>query len=200
MTTIAPLPPSAAHPSEVGAGEHTPTQRLLTGSLVVAPLLYLAADSTYAARGWTDGTAGVLHVLGAMAYGFVVLRVAAWLPARSRLAAWIVLTGLIGMAGNVAYGFETIHLSFGDTQLVDRAGAATIIKPLGLAFPVSFVLVAAGLRELGHRWQAACVLGAVLVWPVAHIGNVAELAVLVNLALTVAFGTIAWSAGQGRRA
>ena len=30
----------------------------------------------------TTPTAGVLHVLGAIAYGFVVLRVASWLPAR----------------------------------------------------------------------------------------------------------------------
>ena len=65
----------------------TPTNRLLTGSLVVAPLIYLAADSTYAARGWDDGTAGIIHVLGAIAYGFVILRVASWLPPTSKLAA-----------------------------------------------------------------------------------------------------------------
>jgi len=78
---------------------NTPTERLLTGSLFVAPLVYLAADSTYAARGWDNGTAGVIHVLGAIAYGFVVLRVAGWLPRSSKLAAVILLTGLIGMAG-----------------------------------------------------------------------------------------------------
>jgi hypothetical protein len=39
----------------------TPTGKMLTGALIVAPLIYLAADSTYAARGWDDGTAGVLH-------------------------------------------------------------------------------------------------------------------------------------------
>ena len=62
-------------------GATTPTDRLLTGALLVAPLIYLAADTTYAARGWDDATGGVLHVLGAIAYGFVVLRVASWLPA-----------------------------------------------------------------------------------------------------------------------
>src|ERR1700710_1942394 len=102
----------------------TPTERLLTGSLLVAPLIYLAADSTYAARGWDDGAAGIIHVLGAIAYGFVVLRVASWLPAASKLAATILLAGLIGLAGNVAYGFEAIHTSLGDTALVHRSGAA----------------------------------------------------------------------------
>ncbi|MET3806833.1 hypothetical protein ABIB25_003853 [Nakamurella sp. UYEF19] len=54
----------------------TPTERLLTSTLLIAPVIYLAADSMYAARGWNDATAGVLHVLGAIAYGFVVLRIA----------------------------------------------------------------------------------------------------------------------------
>ena len=108
----------------------------------MAPLVYLAADSTYAARGWDDATAGVIHVLGAIAYGFVILRVAGWLPRHSRLAAAILLTGIIGLAGNVAYGFEAIHMSLGDTQLVHQPGAANLIKPLGLFFPLSFALVA----------------------------------------------------------
>ena len=91
-----------------------PLSRILTASLVVAPLLYLAADATYAAKGWDDATGGGLHVLGAIAYGFVILAAAGWLPASSRLRAAIVVVGLIGLAGNVAYGFDAIHTSFGD--------------------------------------------------------------------------------------
>jgi hypothetical protein len=176
----------------------TPTERLLTGSLLVAPLIYLAADSTYAARGWDDGTAGIIHVLGAIAYGFVILRVVSWLPPTSRLAAAILLTGLIGMAGNVAYGFEAIHMSLGDTQLVHRSGAANLIKPLGLFFPLSFALVAFALAKLGHRWQGILVLVAVIAWPIAHIGNIAALAVAVNIALVIALGTLTWPRTQPR--
>jgi hypothetical protein len=171
----------------------TPTDRLLTGALLVAPLIYLAADSTYAARGWDDSTAGVMQVLGAIAYGFVILRVASWLPASSKLAAIILLTGLIGLAGNVAYGFEAIHMSLGDVQLVHQPGAANLIKPLGLFFPLSFALVSVALFKLGHRWQGALVLVSMIAWPVAHIGNVAAVAVPVNVALVVAFGSLAWS-------
>jgi hypothetical protein len=171
----------------------SPTDRLLTGALLVAPLIYLAADSTYAARGWDDGTAGVIHVLGAIAYGFVILRVTSWLPATSKLAAVILVTGLIGLAGNVAYGFEAIHMSLGDVQLVHRHGAANLIKPLGLFFPLSFALVSVALVKLGHRWQAALVLVAMIAWPVAHIGDIAALAVLVNVALVLALGSLAWS-------
>lgn len=171
----------------------TPTEKILNTTLLLAPLIYLAADSTYAARGWQDPTAGVLHVIGAMAYGFVILRVAMWLPRDSRLGAAIVLIGLIGMAGNVAYGFDTIHMSLGDTALVDQAGAANLIKPLGLFFPLSMALVAIALVNLRRRWQGALVLVAALVWPIAHIGNIAALAVPVNIALVVALGSLVWS-------
>ena len=171
----------------------TPTERLLTGSLLVAPLVYLAADTTYAARGWDDAAGGVLHVLGAIAYGFVVLRVASWLPRESKLAAWILFTGLVGMVGNAAYGFEAIHMSLGDTQLVDQPGAANLIKPLGLFFPLSFALIAWALVRLGHRWQGGLVLVAILAWPVAHIGNLPVVAVPVNIALVVAFGSLVWA-------
>jgi uncharacterized membrane protein len=84
-------------------------------------------------------------------------------------------------------------MSLGDTQLVDRAGAANLIKPLGLCFPLSFALIAAALTRLGHRWQGAVVLLAILAWPVAHIGNIAALAVPVDVALVVAFGSLVWS-------
>lgn len=185
---------SSTSPSRVPeVSTTTPTERLLTAALLVAPLIYLAADSTYAARGWTDPTAGVIHVLGAIAYGFVVLRVASWLPHESILSAVIVLTGLIGLAGNVAYGFETIHMSLGDTQLVDQSGAANLIKPLGLFFPLSFVLVALAIAKLGHRWQGALLLVASIAWPIAHIGNIATLAIAVNIALVVALGSLIWS-------
>ncbi|GAA3514520.1 hypothetical protein GCM10022234_06730 [Aeromicrobium panaciterrae] len=167
-----------------------PTDQLLTASLLVAPLLYLAADSTYAARGWDSGGAGVLHVLGAIAYGFVVLRIATWLPAASRLKAAIVLTGVIGLVGNAAYGFEAIHMSLGDVQLVDQPGAANLIKPLGLFFPLSFALVALALRKLDHALQAGLVLIAIIGWPVAHIGNIAAVAIAVNVILVVAFGSL----------
>ena len=171
----------------------SPTDRLLNGALFVAPLIYLAADSTYAARGWSDPTAGVIHVLAAIAYGFVILRVAGWLPTTSKLAAAILFTGLIGLAGDVAYGFDTIHMSLGDVPLVHQPGAANLIKPLGLFFPLSVAIASIALIKLGYRWQGALIFLAMIGWPIAHIGNIAAIAVTVNVALVVAFGSVAWS-------
>jgi hypothetical protein len=93
----------------------------------------------------------------------------------------------------VAYGFDTIHMSLGDVSLVHQPGAANLIKPYGLFFPLSVALMAWGLGMLGQRWQAAVVLVAAIAWPVAHIGNIAALAVPVNVALVVAFGSLVWS-------
>lgn len=178
------------HADPVRPTDRTSTDRILTGSLLVAPLLYLAADSTYAALGWDAAPAGILHVIGAIAYGFVMLRVVAWLPRQSHLGAAILVTGLIGLAGNVAYGFDTIHMSLGDVALVHQPGAANLIKPIGLFFPLSFALVACALTRLGHRWQGILILLAILAWPVAHIGNIAALAVMVNIALVVGFTSL----------
>jgi hypothetical protein len=178
----------------------TPTDRMLTAALIVAPVVYLAADSTYAARGWDDATAGVIHVLGAIAYGFVVLQVAGRLPGTSLLRAALLLVGLIGMAGNVAYGFDAIHQSLGDTALVDQSGAANLIKPLGLFFPLSLALVAWALARLGDRWQGGLVLVAAVLWPVAHIADIAPLAVAVNVVLVIGIGSLVWAAHDSAQA
>ena len=183
--TATPATSSTSATRDPDVSATTPTERLLTAALLLAPLIYLAADSTYAARGWTDSTAGVL-------------RVASWLPRESTLSAAVVLTGIIGLAGNVAYGFDTLHMSLGDTPLVDQSGAANLIKPLGLFFPLTMALVALALAKLSHRWQGALVLVASIAWPVAHIGNIAVLAVAVNIALVVAFGSLVWVARVGR--
>ena len=168
----------------------TPITRLLTASLLAAPLISLAATSLYAARGWEDAGAGVLHVLGAIGYGFVALAVASSLGRESRLAALLLVFGLVGMAGNVAYGFDTIHQSFGETPLVDRDGAAVVLKVLGLFFPLALLAAGVGLYRLGHRTRAAAVALAAVAFPIAHIGNIAELALPVDVVLTLAFGSL----------
>lgn len=167
----------------------TPTDRMLTGALVVAPVMFLAADVLYATQGWDSPSAGILHVLGAIGYGILVFRIATWVPGEPWLTAGLVFTAVAGAIGNAAYGFEAIHQSFGDTALVDRGGAAILIKPLGLLFPLSLALVAVAIHRIGHRWNALAVLAAALLWPVAHIANAAPLAVGVNVVLVVALGT-----------
>ncbi|MEV6850379.1 hypothetical protein [Actinoplanes sp. NPDC051411] len=172
----------------------SPVDRLLTASLIFAPLLYLLADCLYAARGWDDGAAGFTHVLGATAYAFVFLRL---VTLSDRVTAAVLLVAaVLGTAGNVGYGFNTIHVSLGDTDLVDASGAAVLIKPLGLLFPLAILLAAWALRRIAPPWLTVTLAVAALAWPVAHIADIAWLAVMVNVALAGAFGTLAIREGQ----
>lgn len=161
----------------------TPTDLLLTGALIVAPFLYLAADSMYAIRGWDDPSAAGFHVLGAIAYAFVLVRIASWTT--GWLAATTLFAGIVGACGNVAYGFNTIHVSLGAVDLVDVNGVGTLIKPLGLFCPAAFILAAVALARIGQHIPALLVGSAGLAWPVAHIANIGWLAVLVNFLLVI---------------
>lgn len=169
--------------ADTARGRRTPTDLLLTSALVIAPLLYLLVDVLYAARGWDDGEAGGMHVLGALAYAFVVVRLASW--SRGWLAAGTLFIGVIGAAGNVAYGFNTIHVSLGAVDMVDTEGPGAIIKPLGLFWPLALLLSAVVINRLGRRMSALLVGVAAVGWPVAHIGNIGWLAVTVNVLLVL---------------
>ncbi|WP_433833225.1 hypothetical protein ACQP2E_18280 [Actinoplanes sp. CA-015351] len=173
----------------------TPLDRTLTASLTVAPAVYLIADLLYATRGWDDPTAAVVHVLGAVGYTLVLVRLVTL--GNGILAAVLLVIGAFGAAGNVAYGFNTIHVSLGDTDLVDATGAAVLIKPLGLFFPLTLLLAAAVLRKLAPVWVVALLAVSAVAWPAAHIANIGWLAVLVNAALVVVFGAVAASRAGG---
>ena len=171
-------------PASTGHVPRTPTDLILRGSLVLAPPVSLLADSLYAARGWGDADAGGVHVIGALLYGFVLLRLLSW--ACGRLAAALLIAAVLGTAGNVAYGFNTIHVSLGGVDLVDTSGPGSIIKPLGLCFPVGLLLGGIVLGRIGRVPSAALLITAAVTWPVAHIGNIAWLAITVNALLVLA--------------
>ena len=167
----------------------TPLDRLLTGSLVVAPAIYLIADLGYATRGWDDPTAAVVHVLAAVGYTLVLVRLVTL--GNGILAAVLLVVGAFGAAGDVAYGFNTIHVSLGDTDLVDATGAAVLIKPLGLCFPLTLLLGAAVLRRIAPAWTVVLLAVSAIAWPVAHIANIGWLAAAVNATLAAVFSAVA---------
>jgi hypothetical protein len=174
-----------------------PVDRVLTAGLVIGPVIYLIADILYAVRGWDDPTAAIFHVLGSIGYALAVLRVVSW--SEGWMAATLLVVGMIGVAGSVAYGFNTIHVSLGDTDLVGASGAANLIKPLGLFFPLAFLLCAVALRRTRPAWLVATLAVAAVAWPVAHIANIAWLAVAVNVALVAGFGALIPIAAPDRK-
>lgn len=177
----------------------SPIDRVLTLSLLVGPLGYLVADLLYALLGWADPAAGVLHVLFATVYGLVVLRVVTLTGDRPGWSLAVLLAGVVGTVGNAAYGFDTLHVALGHPALVDGAGAANLIKPYGLVFPLALLLAGVALALVGRASRAvgASLVVAALVWPVAHIANIGWLAVAVNVVLVGAFGVL-WRAVRTR--
>lgn len=194
------MQPSTAAPDTVAttsAAISASTDRVLRWSLVIAPLVSLLADCMYAARGWDDGDAGGVHVLGAILYGFVALRLVTWASGRLQTAALV--AAVIGAAGNVAYGFNTIHVALGAVDLVDASGPGAIIKPLGLFFPLSLLLSGVILVRRDTLVNGALVGVAAVLWPVAHIANIAPLAIGANVLLVCGLVPLAVLRPNGRR-
>jgi hypothetical protein len=177
----------------------TPVDRLLTISLVLAPAVTLISSLLFAARGWDDGTAGAIQVVAGVLDMLLVMVLVTHLHDRPRLAAVALGLGALGAGGWVAYGINTIETSYGNVDLVDLTGAATIIKPLGLCWPAMLVLVGATFLR-SRRVPLPCGLGIVLagaLLPVSRIGNIWQLAIVVDVLLLASLVPIAWMQLKG---
>ena len=165
---------------------------MLTASLMLAPGVTLIASVLFAAQGWDDGTAGAVQVIAGVLDMLLVVRLVTWLDAVPRVAAVVLGLGAFGAAGWVAYGINTIETSLGNIDLVDVTGAATIIKPLGLCWPVMLVIAGAALLRT-RRVPIPCALGIVLtglLLPISRIGNIASLAIVVDVLLLASLAAI----------
>ena len=170
----------------------SPIDRVLTIALILAPAVGLLATVLYAARGWDDAIAGVVHVIAAILGALLVVRLVTYLDRLPVLAAVALMVGLVGAAGNVAYGFNTIEVSLGNVDLVDQPGAANLIKPLGLCLPLSLLLLGAGLLRARRvpAWIGWGIVVAATAYPVSRIGNIAWLALIIDTVLLVCLGAI----------
>jgi hypothetical protein len=170
----------------------SPLDRVLTIALILAPAVGLLSTVLYAARGWYDPIAGVVHVIAAILGALLVVRLVTYLDRLPVLAAVALVVGLVGAAGNVAYGFNTIEVSLGNVDLVDQPGAANLIKPLGLCWPLGLLLLGAGLLRARRVpvWVGWGIVVASAAYPVSRIGNIAWLALVLDVVLLVCFAAI----------
>lgn len=170
----------------------SPVDRLLTLSLVLSTALTLVSSVLYAARGWDDGVAAVFHILGGIVGMLAVVRLVTYLIDLPVLAAVVLAVGMLGCGGVVGYGFNTIGVSLGAVDLVDATGPAAIIRPLGLCWPLAVILIGVGLMR-ARRVPTVIGLGLVLagvVYPVSRIGNIAWLAIVVDVVLLACLAAV----------
>lgn len=105
---------------EVVAG---PTARLLDTSLLLGPLAYLAADCSYAARGWNDGPTAAMHIVAAAIYGLTAVKLVSL--TRGRTQALLLVVALLGIVGNAGVGENTLHIALGGTTSSTRTARPT---------------------------------------------------------------------------
>lgn len=164
----------------------TPTSTLLDVSLILGPLCYLFLDITYAVRGWWDAPAGAVQVVVAGIYALTALRLVTL--ARGRLQATMLVVAMFGVIGNAGVGYDTIQVALGGNDLFQQDGAANVLKVLGFFFPLTLLLAAVALRSWMPVWQPVLLGAGAVLFPVAHVGNFAWLAVLDALIVVFALG------------
>ena len=164
----------------------TPTNALLDVSLILGPLCYLFLDTTYAVRGWWDAPTGAVHVVVAGIYALTALRLVAF--ARGRLQALMLVVMVFGVVGNAGVGFDTIQVGLGGLDLYEQNGAANVLKVLGFFFPLTLLLAAVALRGRVPTWQPVLLGVGALLFPLAHVADIAWLAIVDAVLVVLALG------------
>ena len=172
----------------------TPLARLLDAALLLGPLAYLFLDSTYVARGWWDADAGALHIVVAAVYGLTALRLVTL--ASGRLQAVLAVIAVFGIVGNAGVGHDTLSVGLGGIDLFMEDGPANVFKSMGFFFPLTLLLGAVALRGRVPSWTWMLLAAAAVAFPVAHVQNIAWLAIADAVAVVVALGFVFVNRGE----
>ena len=165
------------------------TRSLLSLSLLAAPLFYLLVDIMYASRGWNDGFAANLHIVGAIFYGAAALALVALSLGRWQTA--LLIVAVIGMIGNADVGVDTLHMSLGAQSLFDSdAGTTVLFKIHPFFFPLTFAIAAFIVRGNVPTWNRVLLLVGALLFPIAHISETDWLAITDAIIMVAALGGI----------
>jgi len=165
-----------------------PAERLLSASLVLAPLAYLAVDSSYAARGWDDGPTAAMHIVAAALYGVAAIKLVSMTTGRTQ--AILLIVAILGSVGNAGVGQNTLHVALGGNDLFDEDGPAHVFKSLGFFFPLTFLIAAFALRPRTPSWWPALLIVGAALFPVAHVSNISWLAIVDAVLMLLALGAL----------
>ena len=164
----------------------SPTTKLLNAALIFGPLAYLFLDCTYATRGWWDAQTGALHIVVAAVYGITAIRLVTL--AEGRLQAVLLVVAMLGVVGNAGVGDDTLHVGLGGNDLFQEDGPANLFKAMGFFFPLTLLLTVAAIRKRVPAWVSVLLAVGALAFPVAHVQNIAWLAILDGVILVLALG------------
>jgi hypothetical protein len=151
----------------------SPTTKLLNAALIFGPLAYLFLDCTYATRGWWDAQTGALHIVVAAVYGITAIRLVTLAEGRLQAVLLVVAMLDVGLGGN---------------DLFQEDGPANLFKAMGFFFPLTLLLTVAAIRKRVPAWVSVLLAVGALAFPVAHVQNIAWLAILDGVILVLALG------------
>jgi hypothetical protein len=169
--------------------------RLTGAATVAAPVLLLGSTISYvsAGKGMNDGEAGgTIQVWAMIAFALVTVSLARLLErAAPRAAATLSVVGLIGAAGGVGYGIDSIQAAIFDTgsiQETDSAVAPLALQLPGVLFPLSLIGLGVMLARTGTvaPWSGWTLAAGALLFPLSRIPDVEALAVAADALLVIA--------------
>ena len=157
----------------------TPRSTVLAGAAIAAPVLLLGSTLAYMAGDGLgdDPLGGTIQVYAAIGFGLALLGLTARLePHLPRLAAALTVTGMVGVAGAIGFGHDSIVFSYNPVAALSEQEAGWTFLSLllpGIIFPLT--LAATGLAAMkagiGPRWAGALLAIGGLFFPVSRIGE-----------------------------
>jgi hypothetical protein len=169
--------------------------RVTGAATIAAPVLLLLSTISYisAGNGMNDGKAGgAIQVWAMIAFALVTVSLARLLErAAPRAAATLTVVGLIGAAGGVGYGIDSIQAAIFDTgsiQETDSAVAPLALQLPGVLFPVGLIGLGLMLARTGTvaRWSGWTMAAGALLFPLSRIPDVEALAIAADAILVIA--------------
>jgi hypothetical protein len=177
----------------------TTPSRLFGAAAIVGPALLIVGAVAFANGGGLnqDGTGGALYV-----YAFIAMTLAAIGIAREvehalpRASAALLAVAVLGCAGGVGFGIDSIHAGLpGGAGLEEVGGTAGVIGLLvpGAIFPLSFIALGIAMWRAGvtPRMSGPALAMAGVLFPMGNVPDIEAIA----LASDAMFAVALWPLG-----
>ena len=173
--------------------------RLYAAAAILGPLLLLASSIAFAAGGGLnkDELGGALQVYAVVAMTGAAIGIARAVErTMPRASAALLAFAVLGCAGGVGFGIDSIHAALpAGTGLedADSAAAGLALFLPGAIFPLSFAALGVALwrAHVTPRLTGPLLVAASLLFPVANIPDSEAIAVAANALFVVALWPLA---------
>lgn len=172
--------------------------RLFGGAMIAGPLLLLASVVAFVTGGGlnADELGGALMVYALVAMTVVAVGITRALqPSLPRMSAALLGVAVLGCAGGVGFGIDSIHAALpGHAGLEDADSAAAIVALFvpGVLFPLSFAALGVALwrARVDPPLSGLLLVVAAIMFPIANIPDVEIVAVAANAMFVVALAPL----------